>query len=204
VRIGEVYTFRIDMRVPELPGHYGESWQFADVQHHPISVGGETGVSIRVASVMAGEMASQTEVPACGRGQTRAGWVGESPEDFAVIKAGASFRKTWTLSNTGSCRWQGFYLRFRNASQLRMSGADEVGVTNAVAPGATYSFDVPMRAPISPGVFRETWYVRDAFGDPVLATRTDTVWVIIKVPAVQSNADERKSVGPRGVISRRP
>jgi DNA-binding SARP family transcriptional activator len=180
VEVGRLLTFRLEMRAPEVPGHYAETWGLANGMRS-VPIGGERSIAMRIASVPAGEMASQTQIPACRLGETRAGFLGESPEDFVEYMPGAQFRKTWTLSNTSRCRWDKLYIRFRSASAVRMSSVDEVGRSNAVYPAAAYSFDVQLRAPRTPGVYTETWNVQDAWGSPVLVSGTDTIWVTIRV-----------------------
>lgn len=186
VGVGDVFTFRVDMRAPERPGRYREAWRLTDAAGRVTPVGGDSAVALRVASVPAASLGSQTALPACGRGETRVGWVGESPEDSAAFAPGAPFRKTWSVANTGRCRWERLYLRFRGAGGaggVRMSATDEVALPAAVYPAALFNFDVPMRAPATPGVYRETRELRDAYGDSVRVTRSDTVWVIVRVPA---------------------
>jgi hypothetical protein len=73
-------------------------------------------------------------------------------------------------------------LRFASASGSRMSLVDEVPVVEMVMPGHTYSFVIPARTPVQPGVYTEKWQLRTRYGDVVPIPNLDAVWMTIRVP----------------------
>lgn len=97
-----------------------------------------------------------------------------------VFTPGQPFRKGWRIRNSGSCTWNTNYsLTFveGNAPQATMGGR-AVSLNSPVPPGATYDLYADLVAPLTPGVYRGTWQMRNTQGTPF----GERVWVGISVP----------------------
>ncbi len=89
--------------------------------------------------------------------------VAQDPADGNVLAPGTGFNTTWVLQNTGEATWdQNSYdvLYIGAAGNVPLhQGADIYDLSNSVDPNWTYSFSVPMIAPIDPGTYGELWRV---------------------------------------------
>jgi len=80
-----------------------------------------------------------------------------------VLAPGASFTKTWRITNVGSCTWTTDYdLVFVSGSGF--GAASAISLPSSVAPGATADFSVNMVAPSVAGHYRSYWRFRNAAG----------------------------------------
>ena len=178
---GEAVTFRVPMRAPVQPSTYAEDWELVAPggTHIPVSDLASVRISVHVASP--GESA-QLRVPPCGRGEAQAGFVSETLRDSTPLAPDRSFQKVWTLRNIGNCRWDGsMALHFTSSIGNRMSLVDEVPVVGMVLPEHTYSFVIPGRSPVQPGVYTEKWQLRNRYGDVVPIPNVNAVWMTIRV-----------------------
>jgi hypothetical protein len=83
--------------------------------------------------------------------------------DYTEIPPGASFRKYWSIRNTGGCRWDANYrLGFRSGA--RMGALLRQPIEGTVASNAELLAWVEFTAPSVPGVYRSTWQMQDANG----------------------------------------
>ena len=83
--------------------------------------------------------------------------------DGSVLAPGASFTKTWRITNVGSCTWTTDYdLVFVFGSGF--GAASAISLPSSVAPGATADFSVNMVAPSVAGHYRSYWRFRNAAG----------------------------------------
>jgi len=102
--------------------------------------------------------------------------------DGTEINPGESFVKTWRLKNAGSCTWTtGYSLVF--VSGENMGAPASVPLTATVAPGGLIDVSVTLTAPLTPGVYRGYFKLRNASG--VLfgwGPESKSFWVEIKVP----------------------
>ena len=88
--------------------------------------------------------------------------ISQSPGDGTIYAPGTEFTMTWTLQNVGSATWDENTTDSNFLSAIggsRLSSVDVFDLSTSVAPGATYSLVVPMRAPSSAGQYGETWGV---------------------------------------------
>lgn len=96
--------------------------------------------------------------------------------DGSHVAAGATFKKTWRLRNSGACVWTMAYtLRYISGEAM---GGGAVGLPNGVPPGATVDITVSMVAPSSPGTYVSHWQMFTPAGD-AFGTKP---YVEIKVP----------------------
>ena len=74
-------------------------------------------------------------------------------------------------------------LRFVESTGPRMTLADKVPVPGMVMPDRTFSFVVPSRSPIQPGVHSKTWQLLSGpDGEAVPIPNPNKVWVTVTVP----------------------
>ncbi|MGE0085927.1 MAG: NBR1-Ig-like domain-containing protein [Desulfococcaceae bacterium] len=108
-------------------------------------------------------------------------------EHYTPFAGGTSFTKTWTIKNTGTSTWTSSYkLRYVSNTAGRMSTVSEVAISGSVAPGGTYKFSVPMKAPAaqsSEKSYKEVWKFTNPAGSTINIGSSATVWALIKVPA---------------------
>lgn len=84
--------------------------------------------------------------------------------DNTEIAAGTTFVKTWRMKNNGSCTWTpGYAVVFYNGDA--MSGPTSAPITNGtVPPGSTVDVSVSLIAPVTPGLYRGNWRLRNTAG----------------------------------------
>jgi DNA-binding SARP family transcriptional activator len=119
----------------------------------------------------------------CRAGAAVARFVGETFPDNAPVRPGTPFVKSWTIRNTGSCTWDGhFTLRFESARPSVLSNSGRIPLHRPVPPNDTVVFEVPMRAPVTPGMYLEHWSLRDPEGAFVQISSSRTMWAKVIVP----------------------
>lgn len=86
----------------------------------------------------------------------------------AVLTPGQSFTKGWRVLNTGTCAWDGSYtLVFAYGSPAGAAmGGRPTAVNGVVAPGASYTIEVPLAAPVSAGIYQGIWEMQNGRGGP--------------------------------------
>lgn len=112
----------------------------------------------------------------------RAGFVSETVPDDSTFAKGSAFTKTWTVKNTGSCKWNSSYsLAFVKGDAM---GAQPQQLTSAtIEPGQTIQISVNLHAPLATGSVRGDWMLRNpsgvlfGFGSDAI----ETFWVKINV-----------------------
>jgi hypothetical protein len=103
--------------------------------------------------------ATQFEVPCY-----RADLAGESPEDYYnKFGPGEIFVKTWTLRNTGTCKWSAD-VKLVFVSGSKMDGPDEQKIGVEVAMGETVNVSVTLKAPLLPDQYQGNWMLRNQYG----------------------------------------
>ncbi|MGE0084700.1 MAG: NBR1-Ig-like domain-containing protein [Desulfococcaceae bacterium] len=175
---GGTYKFSVPMKAPAAQSSekaYKEVWKFTNPSGTTIYVGSSATVWALI------------KVPAVTL-TDKAGWVTETIPDYTPFAGGASFTKTWTIKNTGTSTWTSSYkLRYVSNTAGRMSTVSEVAISGSVAPGGTYKFSVPMKAPAaqsSEKSYKEVWKFTNPAGSTINIGSSATVWALIKVPAV--------------------
>ena len=116
----------------------------------------------------------------------KASLVKDTIPDNTKVTGGSSFKKTWTIKNTGTSKWTSSYkLRYVSNTAGRLSSISEVKISGTVSPGNTYTFTVPMKAPAtqtSEKAYREDWKFTNPSGSTINVGASSTLWALIKVP----------------------
>jgi hypothetical protein len=178
------YTFEIPMRAPRRTGTYTETWRLVYGDGRTIPVNGARAISLRP-DVRAD--VSGVAVPAlCGPGQYAIAWMAtERPQDGIVVPADGRFVRKWTLANKGTCAWDrgGVSLVYvRSVNGARRLPLTRIPTTRVVPPRSSYTFDVPIQVPSSPGLtYEEHWSALDVYGDTLPISLTRTIWAEVKV-----------------------
>ncbi len=114
-------------------------------------------------TVLPSETPTPTATPETGGCTNRMEFVSETVPDGSSFAAGASFEKSWTLRNTGTCTWTPEYAAvFVGGSQ--MGATSPVPLPKEVAPGQKVTVRVTFTAPQTPGEYRSEWRLQDAAG----------------------------------------
>ena len=102
--------------------------------------------------------------------------------DGTYINPGASFTKTWTLKNTGTCAWNPSYgLVFVSGEQ--MGGVSPTFLGRWVSPGQNVNVTVNFTAPTAGGTYRGYWKLQNATGAQfgIGGAASNAFWVEIRV-----------------------
>jgi hypothetical protein len=181
IQPGESYTFLVPAHTPTLSGDYREEWQLQESSGRiiPIDEAPQLSFILHVAE----SRNVQTEVPVCRPGEAKAGLLNEDFPDESVVAAGTQFLKRWTIVNNGVCAIDPrFRLIYASSTGPKLSSLREVRVQGLFLPQTIYTFEVPMRAPSTPGIYHEDWSLVDPAANPVQVSASKTVWVKITVP----------------------
>jgi hypothetical protein len=93
-------------------------------------------------------------------------WNTQSPVDGKVFKVGADFTFHVCMGNIGSSDWDGsYYLGYIDGYKACFDSRTYVG--DVVEPGGKWCFDLPCKAPTTPGAYKTTWYLRDGDGNKI-------------------------------------
>jgi hypothetical protein len=98
----------------------------------------------------------------------RAAFVSDvSVPDGTAITPGASFTKTWRLSNTGTCTWtSGYQLVFHTGDAMGVpAGYAQALTSGTVPPGGTVDITVTLIAPTAAGAYKGYWRLREPGGE---------------------------------------
>lgn len=127
--------------------------------------------------------ATATPMP-CNKAQ----FLGETIPDDSQINPGASFTKTWTLKNVGTCTWNSNY-KLAFISGEAMGGAAAVNLTQAVAPNQQVVLTVALKAPGTPGTYTGNWALKADDGSVVfnISVKIKVVSATFQVTSVKTN-----------------
>jgi hypothetical protein len=128
-----------------------------------------------------------TPIP-CDRGK----FVSETIPDGTAVTPGASFTKTWTLRNDGSCTWNNGYALVFVSGDAMTGPASQPLTSSSVAPGQEVKITLNLKAPGAEGTFRGNWKLRNSGGSIFgLGSAADQpFWVEIKVTSSPSSLIE--------------
>ncbi|MCL4559557.1 MAG: NBR1-Ig-like domain-containing protein [Chloroflexi bacterium] len=119
----------------------------------------------------------------------RAKFVSETIPDGTTEAPSATFTKTWTLKNNGSCTWNSSYSLVFVSGDAMGAAASKPLTSGSVAPGESVQITLDLKAPSKPGTYRGTWNLRNAAGAlfGLGVQGNDDFWVEIKVAGLQYN-----------------
>ncbi len=125
--------------------------------------------------------------------------------DGSQLAPGASFTKTWRLSNEGTCTWSGYMLVFESGDAMNGTSPQTIPT---VPPGGDVDLSVNLTAPSTAGSYRGYWRIRNASGVliPVLGgTEGRSFFVDIKVASsgfdLHTRATEASWLGSAGAVT---
>lgn len=82
--------------------------------------------------------------------------------DGTILKPGETFKKTWQLKNTGTCRWtEGYSIAFISGYSL---DGQTTTIDKRVAAGKTANISISLTAPDVEGEFTGYWLLTDESG----------------------------------------
>lgn len=82
--------------------------------------------------------------------------------DGTILKPGETFKKTWQLKNTGTCRWtEGYSIAFISGYSL---DGQTTTIDKRVAAGKTANISISLTAPEVEGAFNGYWLLTDESG----------------------------------------
>jgi len=92
-------------------------------------------------------------------------FMGETIPDGTVFKPGADFTKTWTLQNTGTCKWDDGYV-FAFVAGDKLDGYDVAlkKSSDFIDPGESITFSIDMTAHIAENTYEGCWKMKDDQG----------------------------------------
>jgi hypothetical protein len=83
--------------------------------------------------------------------------------DDTRMDPGQSFTKTWRLKNSGTCTWTSAYSVVFNSGNS-MGGPTSTSLLVSVPPGGTVDISIDLTAPLTSGIHRADWLLRNAEG----------------------------------------
>lgn len=109
--------------------------------------------------------------------------------DGTIEAPGATFTKTWEITNAGSCTWDSGYMLVFGSKGDAMSGpASKQLTTGTIAPNQKVQISVSLTAPAKTGTYRGYWKLRNAAGVVFGIGQAETsFWVEITVASPEYN-----------------
>jgi len=159
VNAGSTADVSVTLTAPATPKTYVGYWKLST------DTGQAFGMSFYVQIVVAGTPATlgtpgtglPTITPTFGAsGCYNAALVSTNLTDGATIKAGATFRKTWVIKNTGTCDWtESFRLPYIGGVLMRDDTTNKLFKT--IKPGSSLEYSLDFIAPTAPGTYTSTY-----------------------------------------------
>ncbi len=120
-------------------------------------------------------------------GTDGATFVSENYPDGSVLSPGQGFTKQFVLKNSGTTTWtangtNGYTLKHTSDSPTspNLGAALHTVLSNNVAAGVNYTFNLPLIAPTTPGTYQANFKMKNSsgaeFGDPVWAN------IVVQIP----------------------
>ena len=193
---GGTYTFNVPMKAPAAKSSeatYREDWKFTTPSGIIINVSGSSTIWALI-KVPASSSSTKTDA---------ATYVSETIPDNTKVNGGASFTKTWTIRNSGTSTWNSSY-KLRWVSGSLSTSHSDIPISGSVAPGGTYTFSVPMKAPASQSSessYRDDWKFTNPSGTTINISGSSTIWAIVKVSASASSDDYGNSISTAYTVS---
>jgi hypothetical protein len=157
---GDIGEVSVDLVAPMVPGTHIGHWQLMNAE------GFYFGAALFVQIVVPDTSGSWTATPLppsptppCDASV----YVSDvTIPDGTEVESGASFRKTWGVRNTGSCRWTTAYtIAYAGGEQMDGTTAH---IPEAVNPGDATQISVDLVAPSIPGNYTGHWQMKNPGG----------------------------------------
>jgi hypothetical protein len=118
-----------------------------------------------VPTSMATSTATSIPIP-CNRATYNPATIDVTIPDWTTITPGATFTKTWRLTNNGTCTWTSAYqLVFHTGDAMGVaSGYAQALTTGTVPPGGSIDISVNLTAPVGSGTYKGYWRLREPGG----------------------------------------
>ena len=100
---------------------------------------------------------------AAGLCTSSASLVGETVPDLTIIQPGATFTKTWQITNSGTCNWDTSWQLIYYGGDL-MDGLTVYNLPEPVQPGQTVDIPIILRAPADTGTYTGEWMLKSPWG----------------------------------------
>jgi hypothetical protein len=100
---------------------------------------------------------------AAGLCTSSASLVGETVPDLTIIQPGATFTKTWQITNSGTCNWDTNWQLIYYGGDL-MDGLTVYNLPEPVQPGQTVDIPIILRAPADTGTYTGEWMLKSPWG----------------------------------------
>jgi hypothetical protein len=108
-----------------------------------------------------------TSIPIpCNRATYNPATIDVTIPDWTTITPGATFTKTWRLTNAGTCTWTSAYqLVYHSGDAMGVaSGYAQALTTGTVPPGGSIDISVNLTAPVGSGTYKGYWRLREPGG----------------------------------------
>ena len=89
-----------------------------------------------------------------------AGLASETIPDGTIVAKGATFTKTWSITNGGTCTWNTGYKMVFQSGDLLGATSESVALTQNVAPGTMTNVSIKMTAPSTDGWYTGNWQLQ--------------------------------------------
>jgi len=121
----------------------------------------------------------------------------ETIPDDTPFPPGATFVKTWTLRNVGTCTWSNNYALIFDKGE-RMDGTSPTPLGAVVQPNGTIQIYLPQTAPQTPGEYQGFWKLRNPQGQTFGLGKNADVAFWIKILVQPGAAVASTPSGSRG------
>lgn len=147
-----------------------------------------------------------TRTPAPSAGCTnKATFVSETIADGTQFAPGASFTKTWTIVNAGTCTWgAGYQLVFAGGS--RMGAPITMALPASVPPNGQVTLSLALTSPANPGSYQGNWMLANSAGVQfgVGAGGQTPIWVQIEVVSAAAPTSPPDTRAPSVTVTYQP
>jgi len=148
VSAGSIADISLEMTAPNLTGVVNSNWRLNT------NIGKPFGPLLNVAITLPGSLSIIATTS--GSGCLNSVLISDvTIPNGAQIQPNTTFKKTWSIKNTGSCIWnRDFKITFVGGELL---GADTTKIRQEVGPGASANISLNMTSPSKAGTYSSAW-----------------------------------------------
>jgi hypothetical protein len=167
VPVGGITDISLNMEAPSgMSGTVISNWQMAT------DAGSLFGPLLSVSIILPGSNPTATAI-----GCYSSALVSETIPSGSRLDPGESFRKTWTIKNTGTCDWDREF-RITHVGGYDFEGADPKRIPEKVPAGSTIDISMSIVAPDDPDTYSSSW--RLATDDGVVFGQVFTIEIRVR------------------------